>query len=137
MHTSGRLLITFVSLALLSGCKGVHSPLEGVWEVRENRTSYDYNCVITVFPNGDYVSQQTNTVFEGEKTNAIVYTIEGNYQVRDGLVIDYVKKHSSSQFVVPDVFMGRIVSFDANQLCLTDARGTNNSQITVLRRIRH
>ena len=135
MQIAGKILLLFVSLALLNGCKKAYSPLTGVWEVRENRQTYEFVSRTIVSPNGEYVSYQTNTCFDGKTTNIIVYTIEGSYQMKDDFVIDTVRKHSSPKFIVPDVFKGRIVSFDAHRLCLSDSKDTNNSRITVLRRI--
>src|SRR6266446_4444592 len=100
-----KLTLAFLTLAfVLAGCSRqgdarVRNDLAGTWVATANYSNGgSFRSTITVDRNGNYVCQ---VVAHGDSGVIRTADIEGKFQVRDGVLIDTMTKHSNTNAVLP------------------------------------
>ena len=129
-------LLTICSLVVACVCSGqsvveTNSPPSDA-EIRQKMTGtwfLDYfhvwQSTITIASNGDYVAYRT----EGRtRTNKL----EGTFEIKDGMMIDTLKKSSITNEPVPLVFTNVIIRVTDRELVY---RAKNRSQEVVFRKV--
>jgi hypothetical protein len=109
-------------MLLLTNCrqKGdaeVRRNLPGSWiAAGPDSAGGHFSNMITVARDGDYVAHVVSQYSSDgvERT----YETAGKFEVRDGMLIDTMTKHSNTNAVLPYTFRSRIVRFDGRELVL-------------------
>ena len=84
-----------------------------------------WQSTITIASNGDYVAYRTSG---RTRTNKL----EGTFEIRDGMMIDTLKKSSITNEPVPLVFTNVIIRVDEHELVF---RAQGRSQEMVFRKV--
>jgi hypothetical protein len=120
----------FTMMLLLTGCTrhgdaAVRTILPGTWTVTGDSSELGhFKSMITVDRSGDYVSQ---VIFQGQWDGVTrTSNLAGTFEVRDGILIDTMRKHSNTNAVLPRISRAHIVRFDERELVLKEE--ANNQQ---------
>lgn len=86
--------------------------LVGTWRFSTNYPSNkQFNCVSTVASNGVYICQLTNSA-----ASLPAHTLEGTWEVKDGLLIDTTTKLDHTNLPSPHVVRAHIIRFENDEL---------------------
>jgi hypothetical protein len=110
-------------MLLLVGCSRqgnaeAQKNLSGRWTAAgDNSESSHFKSTVTVDPNGDYVCE---VIFQSSWDGVTrTSNLAGRWEVRDGVLIDTITKHSQTNAILPMISSARIVRLDGRQLVLT------------------
>jgi hypothetical protein len=107
--------------SLLAGCKRqsdarVPKGLSGTWVATGNYSSGTiFTSTITFDQNSNYVCR---IVTQGASGTTRTSDIAGNFQIRGGMLIDTMTKHSNTNAVLPTSMPTRIARIDDREMVL-------------------
>jgi hypothetical protein len=109
-------------MMLLAGCNRqsdaqARKNLTGTWTLSgDNSVASHFKSTITVDPSGDYVCQVVlQSRWDGvTRTNDLA----GRWEVRDGILIDTMTKHSSTNARLPMISRSRVVRSGRRELVI-------------------
>jgi hypothetical protein len=113
------LVLTLVFV--LAGCSRrgdarLQEDLTGTWVATgSNANGGGFKSTVDISPNGNYLCQLVGSSKSGQnQTNSL----EGNFMIRDGEVIDTVTKRDSIHETVPNSTRARIIRIDGREMVL-------------------
>jgi hypothetical protein len=135
-----KLWLLLAAILLSAGCKPqgdakVRRNLPGSWIAAGNYPEGGrFTNTITVDPTGGYVCHVA-----AYGTDGILRTsdLAGKFEVRDGMLIDTMTRHSNTNAPLPSTSRCRIVRFDGRDLVITpdeSVRGNLKTNEVVLRK---
>jgi hypothetical protein len=119
-----KLALSFLSvILLLTGCNrhsdaAIPKEMLGTW-VAEGvyPQAGGFKSTMTIAPNGGYTC---HLVSHNASNATRAYEIEGAFQIKDGVLIDTMTKHSQTNAPVPTTFHEGIVRMDRREMVLSD-----------------
>ena len=109
--------------------------LPGNWTLIVPRPASDLGIgsTLTIATNGDYVCLRTNTLLGSfdKSTTLLTNKLEGTFEVKNGVLIDIIKKSSITNETMPIIFSNPIVIVDNE---LFGYRNQESGQVTYLKR---
>ena len=126
-----KLALSFLPVfLLLTGCNhhsdaSVPTELMGTWVAEEVYThGGSFESTVKIAPNGRYTCHVVHRNASNATHNV---EIEGTFQVKDGVLIDTMTKHSQTNAPVPTTFHERIVRMDRREMVLSDESYLQNT----------
>lgn len=101
--------------------------LEGTWNLKgTNFNGGVYQSTLVVGTNGLYIAK-ISTHYPSDRS-VRNDRVSGSIQIKQGMVIDTVTKHSNTNAVLPWISRGRIIRFDDGEL-VVEWEGSNRGEL--------
>jgi hypothetical protein len=117
----------FALLLLLTACNRnsdarLQGKLPGTWTTSHDYIGFTDTSTVTVGPTGAYDMQVTEVSSNGTTR---IFTLSGICDVRNGLLIDTITKHSQTDVPLPVISTSSIVRLDTHELVIKYLPGQN------------